>query len=150
MTRFAPQVKMPRSATKVSTGVAMLAVAAGVLGVGTPASADSGGGCQRASQNSFVSLCISVRSGTSNPLWADFYVDRASQGESLTKTYINVSCSNGTFYGHFAGNWNINGTHSPQWSYTKPCSSGHGYTHTVFYNSSGNFIYSADSPNQYW
>ncbi|GIE46897.1 hypothetical protein Ani05nite_04310 [Amorphoplanes nipponensis] len=141
---------MKRSATKVSTGVAMLAVAAGVLSVGAPASADSGGGCRRASQNTAVSVCISVRSGTWNPLWADFYVDGTSQGESRTKTYINVSCSNGAFYGHFAGNWDISGTHSPQWSYSKPCSSGYGYTHTVFYNSSGNFIYSADSPNQYW
>ncbi|MGW4947266.1 hypothetical protein ACWEOZ_37425 [Actinoplanes sp. NPDC004185] len=56
---------------------------------------------------------ISVRSGTWNPLWADFYVNGTSQGESRTKTHIN-------------------------------------YTHTVFYNGSGNFIYSADSPNQYW
>jgi len=88
--------------------------------------------------------------GTSNPLWADSYVDRASRGESLTKTYVNVYCSNGTAYGHFAGNWNISGTHSPQWSYTKPCSSGNGNTHTVFYNSSGVYLYSPDSPTQYW
>jgi hypothetical protein len=142
---------MPKYASgvrRVLTVVAAVAVA--ILGLAMPASADGGGGCQRASQNWYVSVCISVRAGTSDPLWADFYVDRRDRGEARTKTYINVTCPNGTVYGHFAGNWDINGTHSPQWPYSKPCSGGRAYTHTVFYNSSGSLIYSADSPTQFW
>jgi hypothetical protein len=144
-------VRTQRPATDLRRAVAVLVVAAAaVLGLAAPASADSGGGCRTSAQNSYVKVCISVRSGTTNPLWADFYIDRAGRGERLTNTYINGGCSNGVFFGHFVGSWTVGGTHSPQWSYTKPCASGNAYTHTAFYNSSGVFIYSSDSPKQYW
>src|SRR4051812_37808050 len=67
-------------------GAVSLAVAAAGVAVGAaPAAADSGGGC---SQTGNASVCISVRSGTTGPLIADYYLDVRSRGESRAIAWV--------------------------------------------------------------
>ncbi len=126
----------------------VLASVAAVVGIAAPAFADSGGGC---STTNGVSVCISVASGTSNPLLLDFYVNGNGLGEcyaDLAIIYNNTSNPPS----HYLVS-NIHLTHSGHygaWAETKAIGSGQGKTLLLLKNCSLTGLYVAYSPNQSW
>jgi len=122
------------------------------LSVATPAFADSGGGCRNDASHPQARVCISVHSGTTDPLWSDSYINSRPLGEYRILTYVDGYCPNTGPFAVYLGNWVISGgTHSPAYPFYKPCSSsGFAYTVTEYYNSSWAYLYTAFSPTQNW
>jgi hypothetical protein len=126
--------------------VSLVVMTAAVAVGATPAAADSGGGC-KTTVNAYV--CISVRTGTTGPLIADYYIDVKSRGEWRGIAYVEQGGTGDGCYNDFqVGVWNNVGGHSPVYTRGKVCHSAR--TIVDFYNSSGGFLYSAYSPTQYW
>lgn len=117
-----------------------------VTAVATPASADSGGGCATKEN---ARPCISVASGTTDPLLADFYISDFRHGEYYYRLWIYV---NGAAYPK-AGYTRLDHTgHYPSWRYTQPKGSNFGsaYTYVEFYNANMGRVFFASSPTQTW
>ncbi|MFI6239454.1 hypothetical protein ACIBEF_06210 [Micromonospora sp. NPDC050795] len=130
-------------------GAIVLVLATAALAPSAPASADSGGGCRNYGAYSNPYVCISVRSGTTNPLIGDFYLNSTPSGERTANIQIIAWCGNSaTFTNPYW--WTIVPNHSPQIAMNKPCSSGYAYTRAAFYNASNSYMYTATSLTQYW
>ncbi|WP_406070489.1 hypothetical protein [Micromonospora sp. NBC_01638] len=129
-------------------GAIVLTTAAAALAP-VPASADSGGGCRNYGAFSNPYVCISVRSGTTNPLIGDFYLNSTPSGERTANIQIVAWCGNSaTFTNPYW--WTIVPNHSPQIAMNKPCASGYAYTRAAFYNANNAHMYTATSLTQYW
>ena len=134
---------------------ALACVASVVLGVLTavtsgaaPAMADTGGGCAQAS-NAYV--CISVRSGTTNPLISDYYIDTQSRGEYFGDTFVNFKNTQTGANGIVSkGTWYPVRGHSPVYTQNKISGYNCARTQVVFSNAADVSIYSAFSPWQCW
>lgn len=112
----------------------------------TPASADSGGGCQTKEN---ARPCISVASGTTDPLLADFYISDFRHGEYYFSLWIYINGAphpkaNKLRLDHIG--------HYPAWRYTqlKGFTHGSAYTYVEFYNSSQARVFFASSYTQTW
>jgi hypothetical protein len=124
-----------------------LAAATAIVVGAVPAAADSGGGC-RQTNNAYV--CISVRTGTTGPLIADYYINVKSRGEYKGIAYVEQGGTAGdSCYNDWqVGVWFLVGGHSPVYERGKVCRSAR--TVVEFYDINNRFIYSAVSPRQYW
>ncbi|MBB5866870.1 hypothetical protein F4553_000249 [Allocatelliglobosispora scoriae] len=135
-------------------GTLVIAVLASTALWTAPAQADTGGGCASGSNSS---VCISVTSGTTNPLKSDYYLSSTSLGEYSADVYLvytyssgpctSINGTNSSFKGTVAPVWT---GHSPVYSTTKPAGANCGRTHVIFRNSSGSWIYDNYSPWQRW
>jgi hypothetical protein len=132
-------------------GALALAVTAALLVPSAPALADTGGGCQNSHTYSNPYTCVSVSSGTTNPLRGDAYLNNRYYGETYAYVHVYIQChSTGAWYHAGGVYWNLNNTHSPVVPLNKPCATnGHGYTYVEYYTPSG-YLYPSFSPNQYW
>jgi hypothetical protein len=127
----------------------LIMAATGVVIGAAPANADSGGGCWQPPSNYNAYVCISVRTGTTGPLIADYYINVTSRGEWRGITWIEQGGSFDGCYNDFqAGVWNYVGGHSPVYTRGKICHQAR--TVVQFYNVNGGFLYSATSPWMYW
>jgi hypothetical protein len=135
------------------TGVVALTVLAttmAVTGITGPAFADTGGGCGEWYEN--VKACISVKSGTTNPLLLDFYVRGFSKGECLAEVIVvyNNSHSAPTERKAWPVSLNRTGRFGP-WSEPKAVSHGMAKTLVTVFDCSGSrVLYHVYSPNQTW
>ena len=138
----------------------MLAVVTIGVVAPAPAFADIGGGCRNVVN---IRTCISVASGTTNPLKSDYYIDVRSNGEYRGELYVvftNTTSNTGHVQGDcdrgaardfvFKGSWAPVAGHSPVYSTTKMAGRNCAYTYVALYNRSGQFIYSGASWWQRW
>ncbi|MGW3853353.1 hypothetical protein [Micromonospora arida] len=139
---------MLRSMARIGAIVLVLATAA--LALSAPAAADSGGGCRNHGSYSNPYVCISVRSGTTNPLIGDFYLNSTPSGERRANIQIIAWCGGSIAAISDPYWWTIVPNHSPTVGLNKPCSSGYARTNVNFYNVNNSFMYTATSPYQYW
>jgi hypothetical protein len=118
----------------------------------TSALADSGGGCSRDDGIGF-SICISVRSGTTDPLIGDAH----NVGNTISAIYAYLSivqvCPNSTFHSPQLTEWYIPGqSHSPTVAMNHLGCPGHGYAYTRvwFYDSVLHYLGARYSPDQFF
>jgi len=126
-----------------------------VAGLGAaPAEADTGGGCTSGYNNM---VCISVWSGTTNPLRSDYYLYSFTRGEYKAEVWL--------LHKYGASNCNnvvpapgielaevvpVTVGHSTVYTINKPPGSNCAKTQVIFYNNLGNWIYDNHSPWQRW
>jgi hypothetical protein len=124
----------------VSVSVVLLTATA------TSALADSGGGCATVEN---ARPCISVASGTTDPLLADFYISDFRHGEFYYRLWIYI---NGAAFPKADYTRVDHIGHYPSWRYTQNKGFTHGsaYTYVEFYNSGFGRVFSASSPTQTW
>jgi len=141
---------MARFALRLCT-VLLTLVTASVVGTAA-AHADTGGGCQTTS-NAYV--CISVRTGTIDPLIADYYIDNPNRGEYFGTLWVQFKSPSGQYFdmpdtplGGFT-EWPVGG-HSPVFKQSKISCCFQARTKVIFRNSAGQEIYRAFSPWQYF
>jgi hypothetical protein len=129
--------------------LALLATTMAVTGVTSPALADSGGGCGAWYQN--VRACISVASGTTNPLLLDFYVRGFSNGECKADVYVIYNNSHAAPTKLKA--WPVwltrTGRFGP-WSEPKAVTHGQAKTLVTVYDCNNRVLYVVYGPNQTW
>jgi hypothetical protein len=126
-----------------------------IAGLGVPPTyADTGGGCASVPNNQ---VCISVWSGTTNPLRSDYYLFSFTRGEyraevSLVHNYSPGTCSafNGLSVIPKGTDVPVTVGHSPVYTTIKPAGSNCAKTHVIFYNNLGSWIYDNYSPWQRW
>jgi len=147
---------MKRSLQRMAVTIASI-VLAGVA-LSAPAYADSGGGCGTPNAAG-TSACISVHSGTTGPIWADFYIPFPTHnGEFTARVSVLEACTNGGITGPNIGYWLIQSSHSPSYSISKiTCGSGQGspYAITAVYlykqgYSGSDYSYYVTSPKLFW
>lgn len=100
----------------------------------------SGGGCRNTRA---IGSCISFRSGTTNPLLSDFYFNYWDGCQAKLWMVIN---------GSYVYKYHVVLDHLGHYPIAQYTVSGRGsaYTHVEVYNCSGGYMYSANSPYQYW
>jgi hypothetical protein len=117
------------------------------VGSATPAYADYGGGCKWTFN---AQVCISVQSGTTNPLYFDYYIWPSAyeyHGAALVEWICGAS-----YAWDYLGNWEPVGGHSPVYSLPKRQNCTSARTLVDFYrlNPGYEYMYTAVSPWQYW
>ncbi|WP_412540279.1 hypothetical protein R8Z50_31370 [Longispora sp. K20-0274] len=101
----------------------------------------SGGGCQNVSD---ARPCVSYKAG-SKALWGDFYLNSRTRGECKANVFIFVNGQ--PRYQYTVDTYSLG--HYPLDS--EPVSgSGRGYTSVDFLDCDGGWIFTANSPDQYW
>lgn len=120
----------------------------------TPAFADTGGGCW---DNAHDGTCISVRSGTTNPLVSDYYLHTLANGEYKAEVYVLYNYSSGPCTQENGANSIYKGTvspvwigHSPVFTTNKPSGANCARTHVIYRKSSGTWITDNYSPWERW
>jgi hypothetical protein len=124
--------------------VSLMLAAAGIVASAAPAAADSGGGCKLTVR---ANVCISVHSGTTNPLYFDYYVTPYNEwGGDASVEWL---CG-GSYAYDYLGWWAPVNGHSPVYSRTKQAGCNSARTFVHIYASGYNYLYTAYSPWQYW
>jgi hypothetical protein len=137
------------------TGVMAVALTLGAMLIpATHAMADSGGGCGYSDSGSPFEACISVRSGTTNPLIGDAYdVSDFNLLITYAEIYLVQSCPGNGFTSQ-PTRWNIPGphSHSPTLAMNHLGCPGQGfaYTYMDLYESNGQWVDRAQSPYEYF
>ena len=128
--------------------VLLTLVTAGVVGTGA-AHADTGGGCKQ-TLNAYV--CISVRSGTIDPLIADYYIDNLNRGEYFGTLWVQFKSPSGQYFDIPLGGfteWPVGG-HSSVVEVHKISCCFQGRTKVLFEDRNRHDLYYAFSPWQYF
>lgn len=127
----------------------VMATSAAVVGLAGPSFADSGGGCTITNN---VSVCISVRSGTTNPLLPDFYLNNSGRGECYaTPAIIYNDSSNSPSHNLTSAPIKlISYGHYGPWSETKALSSGRARLRLTLMDCNKSVLYVAYSPEEMW
>jgi hypothetical protein len=134
---------MSRIARRLHLALAT-AIAIAIVASATPAYADSGGGCAWTNNSQ---VCISVHSGTTNPLYFDYYVYPGS--EYLGDASVEWLCG-GSYSYTYLGQWSPTWGHSPVYSRYKKAGYDRARTFVHFFSGSGVYLYTGYSPWQYW